>query len=96
MFTGSDWSLFPLSNPGIISIPFGFFMGWLGTVTSSEPESEERYPELEVRALTGAGAEVAVKHSPARMSDGVPMPIGWPQRTPSPTCERAWRPPSGR
>ncbi|MGI8985438.1 MAG: solute symporter family protein [Nocardioidaceae bacterium] len=62
MFTGSDWSLFPLSNPGIISIPFGFFMGWLGTVTSSEPESEERYPELEVRALTGAGAEVAVKH----------------------------------
>ncbi len=62
MFTGSDWSWFPLSNPGIISIPFGFFMGWLGTVTSSEPESEERYPELEVRALTGAGAEVAVKH----------------------------------
>jgi len=62
MFTGADWSWFPLANPGIISIPFGFFMGWLGTVTSSEPESEERYPELEVRALTGAGAEVAVKH----------------------------------
>jgi len=62
MFTGSDWSWFPLSNPGIISIPFGFFMGWLGTVTSSEPRSEEMYDELEVRALTGAGAEVAVKH----------------------------------
>ena len=27
-----------------------------------EPEAEERYPELEVRALTGAGAEEAVHH----------------------------------
>ena len=29
-----DWSWFPLGNPGIISIPAGFFLGWLGTVTS--------------------------------------------------------------
>ena len=28
------WSWFPLSNPGIISIPAGFLLGWLGTVTS--------------------------------------------------------------
>jgi cation/acetate symporter len=62
MFTGSDWSWFPLSNPGIISIPFGFLMGWLGTVTSSDPEAEGRFAELEVRALTGAGSEAAVKH----------------------------------
>ena len=26
----SDWSWFPLSNPGIISIPLGFLLGWLG------------------------------------------------------------------
>ncbi|MDQ3663965.1 MAG: cation acetate symporter [Actinomycetota bacterium] len=62
LFPDSDWSYFPLSNPGIISIPLGFLMGWLGTVTSRERTSEERYPELEVRALTGAGAEKAVYH----------------------------------
>ena len=62
MFPGQDWQWFPLSNPGIISIPFGFLMGFLGTITSKEPESEDRYDELEVRALTGAGAETAVQH----------------------------------
>jgi cation/acetate symporter len=62
LFTGSDWSWFPLANPGIISIPAGFFFGWLGTVTSREPASEAAYDELEVRALTGAGAEGVVVH----------------------------------
>jgi cation/acetate symporter len=62
LVTGSDWSWFPLSNPGIISIPAGFFFGWLGTVTSKEPEAEDRYTELEVRAFTGAGAEGAILH----------------------------------
>ncbi|MDR7085694.1 cation/acetate symporter [Aeromicrobium panaciterrae] len=57
MITGSDFSWFPLANPGIISIPIGFFFGWLGTVTSSDPGAEERYVELDVRAMTGAGAE---------------------------------------
>lgn len=57
-----DISWFPLENPGIVSIPLGFFLGWLGTVTSREPETAERYTELEVRALTGAGAEQAVHH----------------------------------
>jgi cation/acetate symporter len=62
LFADHDWSWFPLSNPGIISIPAGFLFGWLGTVTSKEPETEDRYTELEVRALTGAGAEQAVRH----------------------------------
>jgi cation/acetate symporter len=59
---GTDFHWFPLENPGIISIPLGFFFGWLGTVTSKEPEAEERFTELEVRAYTGAGAEQAVTH----------------------------------
>jgi cation/acetate symporter len=62
LFTDHDWQIFPLSNPGIISIPFGFLCGWLGTVLSRDPESEARYSELEVRSLTGAGAEKAVTH----------------------------------
>jgi cation/acetate symporter len=60
--TDIDISWFPLENPGIVSIPLGFLLGYLGTITSKEPEAEERYTELEVRALTGAGAEQAVKH----------------------------------
>jgi cation/acetate symporter len=62
LFTGSDWAWFPLSNPGIISIPAGFLFGWLGTITSDEPTAVEAYDELEVRSLTGAGAERAVVH----------------------------------
>jgi cation/acetate symporter len=57
-----DISWFPLENPGLVSIPLGFFFGWLGSVTSKEPEALDRYTELEVRALTGAGAEQAVIH----------------------------------
>jgi cation/acetate symporter len=60
--TSIDISWFPLENPGIVSIPLGFLLGYLGSVTSKEPDALERYTELEVRALTGAGAEVAVKH----------------------------------
>ena len=60
--TSIDISWFPLENPGIVSIPIGFLLGYLGSVTSKEPESAERYTELEVRALTGAGSEVAVIH----------------------------------
>lgn len=51
--TGIDFNYFPLRNPGIISIPFGFLMGWLGTITSSE-RNIGKYAELEVRSLTGA------------------------------------------
>jgi len=56
MFPNQDWQWFPLSNPGIISIPLGFLCGWIGTILSREPADEDKYAELEVRALTGAGA----------------------------------------
>jgi cation/acetate symporter len=56
MFPKSDWQWFPLSNPGIISIPVGFLAGWLGTILSREKADEQKYAEMEVRALTGAGA----------------------------------------
>ncbi len=62
LFADHDWSWFPLSNPGIISIPAGFFFGWLGTITSKEPDAADKFTELEVRALTGAGLERATGH----------------------------------
>jgi cation/acetate symporter len=60
--TSIDISWFPLENPGIVSIPLGFLLGYLGTISRREPEAEDRYTELEVRALTGAGSEKAVQH----------------------------------
>jgi len=56
-----DFSVFPLENPGLVSIPLGFFFGWLGTVLSKE-HNEAKYAEMEVRSLTGAHAEKAVAH----------------------------------
>ncbi|SDL73497.1 solute symporter family protein [Streptomyces wuyuanensis] len=56
LFPELDFQLFPLQNPGLVSIPLGFLAGWLGTVTSSEAPDEARHAETEVRALTGAGA----------------------------------------
>ena len=64
IFTGSE-PLFPLENPGIVSIPLGFAAAWLGTMLSREPASEEMYEELRVRSLTGLGAEEA-EAAPAR------------------------------
>jgi cation/acetate symporter len=55
MFPAQDWQWFPLSNPGIISIPLGFLCGWIGTLISKERDSD-KYAELEVRSLTGIGA----------------------------------------
>ena len=57
-----DFHWFPLDNPGLVSIPLAFFLGWLGTVTSPERSSREKFAEMEVRSLTGAGAERAVVH----------------------------------
>lgn len=56
LFPGVDFHVFPLQNPGVVSIPLGFLAGWIGTVTSTEPPDEARHAEAEVRALTGAGA----------------------------------------
>ena len=58
----ADFAWFPLRNPGIVSIPFGFLCGILGTLLSKDTTSQHRYDELEVRSLTGAGAEKAVAH----------------------------------
>jgi cation/acetate symporter len=58
---GTDFSWFPLDNPGLVSIPFGFFCGWLGTILSKEYNAD-KYAEMEVRSLTGAGSEKAIAH----------------------------------
>jgi len=53
IFRHVDFHWFPLSNPGIVSIPLSFAFGWLGTWLSKEPADEVKQAEMEVRALTG-------------------------------------------
>lgn len=57
-----DAAIFPLENPGIVSIPAGFLGAILGTLIRREPEAERQFTELMVRANTGLGAEKAAPH----------------------------------
>jgi len=59
MLQGVDFHWFPLDNPGLISIPLAFFLGWLGSVTDPTKSDAVKFAEMEVRSLTGAGAEKA-------------------------------------
>jgi cation/acetate symporter len=52
-----NFALFPLNNPAIVAIPLAFFLGWLGTMTDRQPADSARFARMQVRALTGIGAE---------------------------------------
>ncbi len=62
MIPGADFDWFPLANPGIVSIPLAFILGIVGTLTSSDTGDPELNAEMEVRSLTGVGAEKATHH----------------------------------
>ncbi|MFD6884185.1 cation acetate symporter [Rhodococcus sp. NPDC060084] len=58
MFPDADFSWFPLSNPGIVSIPLAFLLGIVGTYLGrGKPEDPYKQAEMEVRSLTGVGVE---------------------------------------
>lgn len=61
-FPEIDLAIYPLTNPGIISIPLSFILGWIGSVTSKRLEDPVKQAEMEVRSLTGVGAEKATDH----------------------------------
>ncbi|WP_241385788.1 solute symporter family protein [Rhodococcus sp. CH91] len=63
MFPDVDFSWFPLSNPGIVSIPLAFALGAVGTyVGRRKQEDRFKQAEMEVRSLTGVGVEKVVSH----------------------------------
>ena len=63
MIPGADFAWFPLANPGIVSIPLAFVLGVVGTLTSPSDRGDPGLnAEMEVRSLTGVGAEKAVDH----------------------------------
>ncbi|MEV5438501.1 cation acetate symporter [Streptomyces sp. NPDC052682] len=55
LYPDADFAWFPLQNPGIVSIPAGFLLGWLGSVTRpQEEDGAEQYARFEVEMLVGA------------------------------------------
>ncbi|WP_372447469.1 solute symporter family protein [Pseudonocardia parietis] len=71
MLPGLDFAWFPLSNPGLVSVPAGFLLGYLGSVLGREKPDVAGYAQLSVRALTGAGLQRTVPGDPS-----VPPPPG--------------------
>jgi cation/acetate symporter len=51
-------AIFPLDNPGLVSIPIGFAAAIGGTLLAPDRDAEAMFDQLQVRALTGLGAEV--------------------------------------
>jgi cation/acetate symporter len=55
----ADFAYFPWKSVGLVSIPIGFLFGYLGARRSPERD-DASFAAMEVRALTGAGAAVAL------------------------------------
>jgi cation/acetate symporter len=53
---GADFHWFPLKNPGLVSIPFSFLCGYLGTILGRSEPDAGKHAEMEVRSLTGIGS----------------------------------------
>lgn len=56
LFPGADFAIFPWKYVGLVSMPLAFLLGYVGAKLSKEHDPA-KFAEMEVRALTGAGAE---------------------------------------
>ena len=59
---GLDKPLITLKNPGIISIPLGFFAAILASLMFKDKRAEEGWDEIYVRQNTGLGMAKAIDH----------------------------------
>ncbi len=55
MIPSIDMAIFPLSNPGIISIPLAFLLGWIGSITDKAPRTRSRPPKWKSVRSPGSG-----------------------------------------
>lgn len=54
---GAQKAIFPYSNPGIVTIPLGFLLTYVGSILTQDENSEKKFVELSVRSQTGLGSE---------------------------------------
>ncbi|GAX91565.1 solute symporter family protein [Effusibacillus lacus] len=50
-------AIFPMQNPGIVSIPLGFLAAIIGSLIGKDQKAEEKFSEIYVRANTGYGVD---------------------------------------
>ncbi|QRK13293.1 cation/acetate symporter ActP [Archangium violaceum] len=55
---GNKTAIFPLKNPGIVTMPLSFLVGWAVSLLAPEPEAADRYAEVRHRMHVGAEADV--------------------------------------
>ncbi len=56
LFPNRDFEWFPLQNPGVVTIPLGFALGWAGSRAGRRAHLVD-YRDFEVRVLTGVGVD---------------------------------------
>ncbi len=59
---GLDRPLFPLKNPGIVSIPVGFLAAIFFALAFPNKKEEQAFDELYVKQITGIGVSKAISH----------------------------------
>ncbi|MFJ2772130.1 cation acetate symporter [Streptomyces sp. NPDC087300] len=70
-FPHHDFNWFPFTTTGLVSVPLGFFLGWLGTRLSGRADAEEqrrRYEAVEGLILAGAVSRTGRADSRPRAS----------------------------
>ena len=59
---GLDQAIFPLKNPGIVSVPVGFLAAIFGCLLFRDRRAEDMFAEIDVRQNTGLGIAKASDH----------------------------------
>jgi cation/acetate symporter len=59
---GLKAAIFPLKNPGIVSVPLGLLAAILGALLFRDKRAEDMFDEIEVRQITGLGISEASDH----------------------------------
>lgn len=54
---GMETAIYPLTNPGIVSIPLGFLAAVIVSLMTKPDDNDKLYAEMSVRSHTGLGAE---------------------------------------
>ena len=59
---GLKAAIFPLKNPGIVSVPMGLLAAIFGALLFRDKRAEDMFDEIEVRQITGLGISKASDH----------------------------------
>jgi cation/acetate symporter len=54
---GNKEALFPLKNPGLVTMPLAFLVGWVVSLLAPEPEASGRFAEVKHRMHVGQEAD---------------------------------------